>query len=229
MGNVVREQIRINNLVKTLQPDTNKPTQTIAYRVSNDIWQRSQIEKVASDGNCLLEAILKQSGNDFKDQQDLRKKLSISAYGINDKRTHNYIQFHLSQFFDEPKLLNSQGLPDDSEFTRMTKLIREDRNWNMQFFDIVIPIVASRLLKKSIEIYQLNSDVERFDPTIACASDTWSNGPFQSDALKGTIRLFRHSDHYWSIPPESQENKYEKWINPDYLACSHTMNPKKVF
>ena len=97
----------------------------------------------------------------------------------------------------------------------------------MQFFDIVIPVVASRLLKRRIEIYQLNCDVEVFDPTIACDDDTWSNGPFQRDPLQGTIRLFRHSDHYWSITPESQENPYIAWNNPDYLACSHTINPKK--
>ena len=54
----------------------------------------------------------------------------------------------------------------------MTALIREDRNWNMQFFDIVIPVIASRLLKRRIEIYQLNCDVEVFDLTIACADDT---------------------------------------------------------
>ena len=112
VGNKVREQLRTQELARSLLPNRSKTTQNIAYRVKENTWQKSQIEKVAADGNCLLEAMIKQSNGEFKDQKALRTKLSLLAYGIQDKRTHNYITHYLSRFFDEPKLLNSQGVED---------------------------------------------------------------------------------------------------------------------
>ena len=106
--------------------------------------------------------MIKQSKGEFKDQKALRTKLSLFAFGIQDKRTHNYITHYLSRLFDDPKLLVWRTVKAVLEIDR-TDSQRPQLEY-MQFFDIVIPVVASRSLKRRIEIYQFNCDVKVFDP-----------------------------------------------------------------
>jgi len=106
--------------------------------------------------NCLLEAMIKQSNGEFK--KALRTKLSLFAFGIQDKRTHNYITHYLSRFFDEPKLLIWRTV---KAFSKLTELIREDRNWNMQFSTLLFQL-SHQDLKRRIEIYQLTIATSKF-------------------------------------------------------------------